>query len=158
MKPSSTLFLQIVIVLIGIAALAVLLIEPHYEGRNQHATVYQVYFNDPFLVYAYTGSIFFFIALRQAFGLLSRIGRNQVFTPESVRALRIIKWCALALAGFLLGAEAFFFLVQRGSGEDIAGGVALGLVMIFLSTVIAAAADVFQRLLQNAADLKSKTT
>ena len=38
MKRSSTIFLQVVIVLIGIGALALLLWEPHIEGRNAHAT------------------------------------------------------------------------------------------------------------------------
>ena len=59
MKRSSTIFLQVVIVLIGIGALAVMLWEPLIEGRNAHATLFQVYFNDPFLAYAYTASIAF---------------------------------------------------------------------------------------------------
>jgi hypothetical protein len=52
MKRSSTAFLQIVIVLIGMGALAFMLWEPHLEGRNAHATVFEVYFKDPFLAYA----------------------------------------------------------------------------------------------------------
>src|SRR5687768_1721939 len=42
---SSTAFLQTVVVLIGIGALALMLWEPHLEGRNTHATVFEVYFN-----------------------------------------------------------------------------------------------------------------
>jgi hypothetical protein len=42
MKRSSTIFLQVVIVLIGIGALAVMLWEPHIEGRNAHATLFNV--------------------------------------------------------------------------------------------------------------------
>jgi heme A synthase len=38
MKRSSTVFLQVVIVLIGVGALAVLLGVPQVEGRNAHAT------------------------------------------------------------------------------------------------------------------------
>jgi hypothetical protein len=63
MKKSSTLFLQGVIVLIGIGALALMLWEPHLEGRNAHATLSQIYFHDPFLAYAYLASISFFAAL-----------------------------------------------------------------------------------------------
>jgi hypothetical protein len=42
MKRSSTIFLQVVIVLIGIGALAVMLWELHIEGRNAHTTLFNV--------------------------------------------------------------------------------------------------------------------
>jgi len=154
MKRSSTIFLQTVIVLIGIGALALLLWEPHIEGRNVHATLFEIYFKDPFLAYAYTASIAFFTALYQAFKLLGHIGRNEVFSQRSVRALRIIKYCAITLIAFILGAEAYFFIVQRGN-DDIAGGVMMGLFLIFVSAIIATAAAVFERLLQSAVDMKS---
>ncbi len=155
MKRSSTIFLQIVIVLIGIGALALMLWEPHLEGRNAHATPFEIYFKDPFLAYAYTASIAFFVALYQAFKLLGYIGANQVFSQRSVKALRTIKYCALALIAFIVGAEAFFFVIQRGK-EDIAGGVMIGLFMIFVSAVAATAAAVFERLLQSAVEIKSE--
>ena len=155
MKRSSTIFLQVVVVLIGIGALALMLWEPHLEGRNVHATLFQIYFNDPFLAYAYTGSIAFFMALYQVFKLLGYIGRNEVFSQRSVNALRTIKYCALTVIAFLVGAEAFFSVVQRDK-EDIAGGVMLGLLLIFVSAVVATAAAVFERTLQSAVDIKSE--
>ena len=155
MKRSSTIFLQAVIVLIGAGALALLLWEPHLEGRNAHATLFQIYFNDPFLAYAYTASIAFFVALYQAFKLLGHIARSEVFSQRSVKALRTIKYCAMTLVAFIVGAEAYFFIVQRGK-DDIAGGVAVGLFLIFVSAVIATAAAVFERTLQSAVDIKSK--
>ena len=155
MKRSSTIFLQLVIVLIGIGALALMLWEPHLEGRNAHATLFQIYFNDPFLAYAYTGSIAFFVALYQAFKLLGYVARNEVFSQRSVKALRTIKYCALTLVAFLVGAEAYFFIAMRGK-DDIAGGVMLGLFLIFISVVIATAAAVFERTLQSAVELKSE--
>jgi len=155
MKRSSTIFLQVVIVIIALGALALMLWEPHLEGRNVHATLFEVYFKDPFLAYAYTGSVAFFVALYQAFKLLGHIGRNEVFSQRSVNALRTIKYCAITLIGFLLGAEAFFFIVQRGK-EDIAGGVAIGLFLIIASTITATAAAVLERTLQSAVDIKSE--
>src|SRR6266550_7596718 len=107
MKRSSTLFLQVVIVLIGIGALAFMLREPHIEGRNAHATLFEIYFKDPFLAYAYIASIAFFVALFQAFMLLGYIGRNRVFSLNSVRALRIIKYCAIALVLMIGAAVAY---------------------------------------------------
>src|SRR3569833_2107839 len=153
MKRGPSIFLQIVIVLVGVGILAWMLWEPHLEGRNAHATFFEIYFKDPFLAYAYTGSIAFYTALYQAFTLLGLVGRNEVFSERSVKALRIIKCCALTLIGFLVGAEAYFFIVQRGR-EDIAGGVAMGVAMIFVSAVIATAAAMFERTLQSAVDIK----
>src|SRR5688572_1160668 len=155
MKRSSTIFLQIVIVLIGIGALALLLWEPHIEGRNAHATLFEIYFKDPFLAYAYTASIAFFVALYQAFKLLGYIRANQVFSQRSVKALRTIKYCALTLVALSVGAEAYFFIFVRGN-DDIAGGVMIGLVMIFVSVVAATAAAVHERLLQSAVEIKSE--
>lgn len=155
MERASTAFLQVVIVLIGIGALALLLWEPHVEGRNARATLFHIYFNDPFLAYAYVASIPFFVALYQALRLLGDIGRNKVFSQRSVKAVRIIKYCALAVAGFVVGGVAYLFIVQRGK-DDIAGGVAVGLVIIFVSIVGATAAAVFERLLRTALDIKSE--
>ncbi len=155
MKKSSTIFLQVVIVLIGIGALALILWEPHIEGRNANATLFEIYFKDPFLAYAYTASIAFFVALYQAFRLLGYIGRNDLFSQRSVKALRTIKYCAMTLIAFIVGAEVYFFITVRGN-DDIAGGVMMGLLMIFVSVVIATAAAVFERTLRNAVDIKSE--
>ena len=155
MKKSSTIFLQSVVVLIGVAALALMLWEPHLEGRNAHASVTQIYFHDPFLAYAYIASIAFFVALYQAFKLLGYVGRNDVFSQSAVKALRTIKYCAMSLVGCIAGAEAYFWIVQRNK-EDIAGGVMMGLLLIFVSTVVATAAAVSEKTLQSAVDLKSE--
>jgi hypothetical protein len=154
-KRTSTIFLQIVIVLIGIGALALMLWEPHLEGRNAHATLFEIYFKDPFLAYAYLASIAFFVALFQAFTLLGYIGQNKVFSLNSVRALRTIKYCAIALVALIGVAVAYLFIAVRGK-DDIAGGVAIGLFMIFVSVVIGTAAAVFERLLRNAVDIQSE--
>ncbi len=121
MKRSSTIFLQIVIVLIGIGALALMLWEPHIEGRNAHATLFEIYFKDPFLAYAYIASIPFFVALYQAFKVLGYAGQNKVFSQAAVKALRTIKYCAIAIIGFVAGAEAYFFMLCA-TQMTIAGG------------------------------------
>jgi hypothetical protein len=144
MKKGSTLFLQVVVVFIGTGVLALMLWEPHLEGRNAHATFFQIYFNDPFLAYAYIGSIAFFVALYQAFKVLGYLRSSEVFSQRSVRALRTIKYCAMILVGFLAGAEGYFFIVQREK-DDIAGGVMMGLFLMFISVVAAIAAAVFEK-------------
>jgi hypothetical protein len=154
MNRGTARFLQLVIVLIGIGALAVLLWEPTIEGRNAHATLYQVYFTDPFLAYAYIAAIPFFIGVIQAFHLAGYAGRKQLFSPAAVQSLRNIRYCALAVAAFVLGGEAWLVLVQRGK-DDIAGGVAIGLFLILASAIVAAAAGLLRRMLQERAGLRS---
>jgi len=154
MKRSSTVFLQIVIVLIGIAALALLLWEPQIEGRNAHATNFEKYFKDPFLALVYLGSIPFFAALYQAFKVLGYAGQNKIFSKEAVKSLRTIKYCALAIIGFVVVEEIVIFL-DHGS-DDPAGGVFVGILITFGSIVVATAAAISERILRNALDIKSE--
>ena len=79
MKSSLALFLQAAIALIGIGSLALLLWEPHIEGRNAHATTFEIYFKDPFLAYVYVGSIPFFVALYRAFGFVDLSRRERYY-------------------------------------------------------------------------------
>jgi hypothetical protein len=153
MKRCSTTFLQVVIVLIGIGALALLLWEPHLEGRNKHATVFEVYFKDPFLAYAYLGSIPFFVALYQALKVLGYAGENTIFKQEAVKALRTIKYCALALIGFVAGAMVLILLSDE---DNKPGGIFMGILITFPSIVVATAAAVVERILQNAVEMKSE--
>ncbi|MFA7308893.1 MAG: DUF2975 domain-containing protein [Patescibacteria group bacterium] len=151
----SALFLQVVTVLVGIGVAAFLLIEPHFEGRNVDATLFAIYFNDPFLAYVYTASILFFVALYHAWTLLGHMRDNTLYTLQSVRALRAIRYCAVVLIAFIMGAEAYFFIVQR-STEDIAGGVVLGLFVLFVSVIVAVTAHIFEGLLQSTIATKSE--
>ena len=154
MKRSSTIFLQIVIVLIGIGALALLLWEPQIEGVNAHATNFEIYFKDPFLALVYIGSIPFFVALYQAFKVLGYAGQNKIFSQAAVKALRTIKYCAISIIGFVV-VEEIFIMLNHGS-DDAAGGVFMGVLITFGSIVIATAAAMFERILQNAVDIKSE--
>src|SRR5436853_3129056 len=114
MKRGSTIFLQVVIALLGVGVLALLLWEPQVEGRNVNATQFEIYFKDPFLAYIYLAFVPFFVGLYQAFKILGYARRKGIFFQRSVRALRIIKYCALTTAIFILGAEAYLFIFMRG--------------------------------------------
>ena len=153
MKRSSTIFLQIVIVLIGIGILALLLWEPHIEGRNKHATLFEIYFKDSFLAYVYIGSIPFFVALYQAFKVLGYAGQNNIFSQAAVKALRTIKYCAIAIIG-LVAVSVIFFLFS--DPDDRPAGVFMRILITFPSIVVAAAAALSERILQNAVEIKSE--
>ncbi len=147
MKRITTIFFQAFIVALGIGVLGFMLWEPHIEGRNVHATLFQIYFNDPFLAYAYTASIAFFVGLYQAFTLFGYIGHNKISSPNSVKAfmkaLRIIKYCALLLIALIAAPVAYLCIVRPG--DDIAGGVAIGLALIFLSAIVAIVAAMCEK-------------
>src|SRR5258707_4602671 len=155
MKRGATIFLQVVIARLGVGVLALLLWEPQVEGRNVNATLFEIYFKDPFLVYIYLAFVPFFVGLYQAFKILGYARRNEIFFQPSVRALRIIKYCALTTAIFIIGAEAYLFIFMRGK-DDIAGGVMMGVFIIFISAIIATAASVVERILQHDVEIRSK--
>ncbi len=148
------MFLQVVIVLIGIGVLVFMLWEPHLEGRNVNATTFEIYFNDPFLAYAYTASIAFFIALYQAFKLFGFIGQNKTFSSNSIKALRTIKYCGTILVAFIVWAEAWLFIFNRGK-DDIAGGVFMGLLLIVVCGLMTIVATRFERNLQKVLGTKN---
>lgn len=145
MKRNLTIFFQAVVVFIGICVLAFMLWEPHLEGRNVNATLFQIYFKDPFLAYAYLASTPFFVVLYKAFTLLGGAKRDETYSPAG--ALRTIKYCGVALVVLVFGPLAYLFIVRPG--DDIAGGVAVGLFLLLVSAAIAAAASVFEKRLQS---------
>ena len=157
MKRGSTIFLQVVTALLGVSVLALLLWEPQVEGRNVHATQFEIYFKDPFLAYIYLAFVPFFAGLYQAFKILGYARRNEIFSQRSVRALRIIKYCALTTAIFIVGAEVYIFIFVRGT-DDVAGGVMMGAFIIVVSAITATAAAVFERTLQSAVEKNLRTT
>jgi len=148
MKKTLIAFLQTVIVLVSVAVFFLLLWEPHLEGRNVHATLFEIYFKDSFLAYVYAAFIPFFIALYQVFNLLGYAAQNELFSLHSVKDLRVIQYCAITHASLMFGAVVYIFATQRGK-DDIAGGVAMGLFVTFVSSVITVVAILFRKRIQN---------
>ncbi len=155
MKKSSTLFLQTVIILIGLGVLTLLLWEPHHEGRNVDTTLFAIYFKDPFLAYVYLSSIPFFVGLYQAFKILGYAQQNNIFSQVAVNALRTIKYCAFITAGAIVAAD-IYLMIAANADDDPAGAVMLGIVATFAAIVVGTAVAVFERILQSAVDIKSE--
>ncbi len=148
MKRMSASFLQVAVVLIGICSMALMLWEPHIEGRNAHATTFEIYFKDPFLAYVYAGSIPFFVALYRAFGLFGHARTNGAFSQVTVDALRAIKRCAMAIIGFVAGAAVI--ILMFGDKDDRPPGVFMCLLFTVASSVVAIAAAMSARRLEDA--------
>jgi hypothetical protein len=153
MKRGSTLFLKLVILLIAIVVLAWMIVFPQLEGRAANLDLISIY-RDPFILYGYIASIPFFASLFQAFRLLGYVEENRVFSQPAVRAVRAIKYCAIAIPVFILVGE--IYIIFGANGDDSAGPVALGMYVTFTSIVIATAVAIFERLLQHAVDIKSE--
>lgn len=153
LKQISTLFLKIVISLIGIVTLAGLIWFPQTEGRATNLDLLSIY-SDPLIIYSFLASIPFFVALYHGIKLLSYVDQNKVFSASAVEAVRNIKYCAVTLSGLIV--LGLLYIRLFAGGDDPAGPTALGIFTTFACIVMATAAAVFERVLQEAVDIKSK--
>ncbi|OKP67861.1 hypothetical protein A3842_27300 [Paenibacillus sp. P3E] len=153
-KRGSTTFLKVIIVLAGIAVLALcIFLVPRIANfaaelyPNIHLMKYLIF------IVMYGAAVPFYLALYQSFNLLRYIDENTAFSELSVKALKNIKCCAFTISGlYVLGMPLFRFIAKK---VDPPVGF-LGLIIIFASLVIAVFAAILQRLLQEAINIKSE--
>jgi hypothetical protein len=153
MTKTTTSLLQLLTMGIGFVVLALLLWEPHLEGRNVGNTVFEIYFTDLFLAYVYAGSIPFFVGLYQVIKVLGYVGQGKAYSHEVVRALSIMRLCALATAGAVCAAIIYLLIHARLYPEVNAvdgpeGAVVLGALATLASVGVAAIIGVTQKKLQ----------
>lgn len=154
MKQSSTIFLQAVVILIAMVALALLIRIPQTEGRAQNLDLLSIY-TDPFILYGYAASVSFFVALYKAFRFLGYIRQDETFSLRSVNTVRNIKQCAVAL-GILIVAAGIYIMFFHAKEDDPAGFLGLCIATTFASVVVAVAASVLENILQHGAELKQE--
>lgn len=145
--------LRAVIFLIGLAVLALCVIGLPSTFKDAAAN-YPKSTYLPLFIGMYASAIPFYAALFQAMRLLRYIDDNKAFSPLSVRALHVIKYCACAIS--LLYIACLPFLYRIAQKVDAPGVLAIGFVIAFASFVIAVFAAVLQKLLQNAIDIQSE--
>lgn len=154
MKPVSILFLQAIVVLIGILTLTLLVWFPLTEGRATNLNLFEIY-SDKLILYSYVSSIPFFIALFNALRLLEYTGKNKVFTVNAVKALKNIKICAIVIC-FLIIIAGIFIRFSHHEDDDPAGFLAICILITLVSIVVATVAAIFEKVLQNAINIKSE--
>ena len=154
MKKPALFFLQFFILLFGFVILTALIRLPLTEGRAVNLDLVQIY-TDPFIVYAYTASIPFFVALFLAFQLVRYSRKSSLFSLAAVEAIKRIRYCIIvfSLFTFLAG---IFILVFHDKEDDPAGFISLCIFTILLSTLVAITASVFEKKVRKGIDLKSK--
>jgi hypothetical protein len=149
MQRGSTLLLKTVIIVLGLAVLALFTIAfPRVIGDISLGGY------DPILLGMYLTAIPFYFALYQTMKLLSYIDSNTAFSEASVRALQNIKRSGLAISAmYAIGMPYIFHVANL---DDAPGVVLIGCVFVGTSFVVAVFAAVLQKLLQNAIDIKSE--
>ena len=154
-KPGSTTFLKAVIVLFGLAALALcVFVVPEIAGFAAELYPDMGYIQVLVMIDLYGAALPFYIALYQAFKLLGYIDQNKAFSDTSVQVLKNIKNCAVAISGmFVIGMPLFYLMAER---DDAPGIIVIGMIIILASMVIAVFAAVLQKLLNEAIELKSE--
>ncbi len=147
MKKGTTFFLRVTLVLIGLGVLTLCLFIVPLGIMHDHAGYYR-----PLLLGMYIPAIPFFVALRESWKLLGYIDTDIAFSHLSVKALKRIKYCGLAISGlYAIGMPYIFYVADR---DDAPGAVAIALIIIFASLVIAVFAGLLQKLLRNAIDIQ----
>lgn len=155
MKRGSTIFLKIAVFLIGTPVIALcilglpMLAKEAAESNSEFAYVLYA-----ILIVMYVSAIPFFVALYQAFKLLSYIDKNKAFSGISVKSLKSIKYCAITISGLYVVGLPFFYIFAEL--DDAPGIMLIGLLFTFAPMVIAVFAAVLQRLLQEAINIKSE--
>ena len=97
MKQGSTLFLKLAIIVIGSPVLVLCILGLYWLISNPSNPQY-AYILYPIIIGIYVSAIPFYIALYNAFRLLTYIDKSKAFSQSSVKALNNIKYCAITIS------------------------------------------------------------
>lgn len=148
MKRGSTMFLKAAIILMGLAVFSMCLFLV-YTISTQGVGDYF-----PIVIGMCVSAVPFFYALYQGLQLLNYIDANRAFSNASARALLRIQYCASAISSlYVVGMPVIYTVADR---DDAPGVVAMGLVIIFASVVIAVFAALLHKLVRAAIDIQSE--
>ncbi|WP_240544593.1 DUF2975 domain-containing protein [Exiguobacterium algae] len=150
-----TIFLRLAVLVIAIPIIAICVFALPFIWRQTaenggwvEASIH------PIIIGMYVAVVPFLIALYQAIRLLGLIDRDEAFSYASVRSLRFIKYCALCITVVYIATLPFFY--QFAERDDAPGFMVIGLILVFASFVIAVFAELLQKLLKRAIDLKQE--
>lgn len=150
-----TLFLKAVIILMAIPVLAVCIFVVLPLSSFVAEIIPQwAFLQYVFLIAMYLTAVAYFTALYQTLKLLGYIDKNIAFSERSVKALKNIKYCAIAITVlYILCLPIILYMAQVDDAPGLGG---IGMIITFGAMVIAVFAAVLQKLLQNAIDIKSE--
>lgn len=147
MSHGSRIIIRCLLLIVGLGLLIFLLAEPHHEGRNIDVDFWKVYTNDPFLWYAYLVSLLPFTILYQMWCLTGFTGSDTDSLTAQMRASTLIMICAMMLFVLILLPVVSLLIVRPE--DDIAGGVAMGVITCSITAVTALSAKRHIRRIQS---------
>lgn len=153
LKTKSTLFLKLAITFVGLGTIAIcaLLLPDALMSELRPGSDFDY---GPLILIFYVTEIPFLLALYTVLRLLQNIDHRHAFSSSSVDALRTIHYCAFIIAIiYTLMMPYIFYLANR---DDAPGVAALGFIVIGVSLVISSAAELLQRLVRQAIDIKQE--
>jgi len=155
MKRGSTFFLRAAVAAVGIviAALCAFALPAAWIGvaKEYDDITYALY---GLIVAMYVAAIPFFIALYQALRLLDYIDKSKAFSLLSVKALKRIAYCGVAVAIVYAASMPLFYIWAEN--DDAPGLIVIGMAFVGASLTVAVFAAVLQRLLKEAIAIKSE--
>jgi len=149
MKHGSTLFLRLIVLVIGLAVFALCVLALPTGIESDETGYYR-----PILIGMYVTVIPFYIAMFQTLKLLNYVDKNTAFSQASVKALKYIKYCAASISILYAASLPYFYFAAQQ--DDAPGVVVIGMILTFAPLVIAVFAAVLQILLRNAIAIKSE--
>jgi hypothetical protein len=149
MHRSSTLLLRLILWIIGAIVLAICAIGLPLLIMQEPVGGYL-----PLLLSIYAAAIPFFIALYHTLTLLSYIDKNTAFSPRSVAALGVIKYCAFSVSALYAIALPYIYMVAQA--DDAPGVIIIGMVFTCAPFAVGVFAAVLQKLAQSAIDIKTE--
>lgn len=155
MKPSSTIFLRLTVLGMGliVLTLCIFLLPAIYAEWGKESTD-AMFLRYPVLLDLSITAVAFFVALYQTLKLLHYIDTNTAFSRLSLKALNIIKYCALGISACYTALLPLFYYVANEA--DAPGFMVIGLFFTFAPLVIAIFATVLQKVLQSAIAIKKE--
>jgi hypothetical protein len=155
MKRGSTIFLKLVLCVMGLIGVALAIFAlPSIPSQKMANYPYLLQLAYLFMTGLYMAAVPFYIALYEAWQLLNYIDKNVAFSPLSVKALKYIKYSAVAVSVcFAMGLP---FLYMFAELDDAPGLIIISTAFAASPLVVATFAAVLQKLIANGLDIKSE--
>lgn len=164
MFQKSTVFMRIIVVLLGLAILVPSIIFfPLITVSSNLVAKYIATPEMPLLAYAgrlFVGAfalalIAFVTAIVQTLKLLNYIDYKETFSVKSIKALNTIKICAIAISGlYLVGFMPMIYCLAKL--DNAPGEIIVGAVFLLIPIAIAVFASMLMKLIQEAIEIKSE--
>lgn len=143
MNKNSIILFQFLIIIVGVLSLFILMRFPMIEGRAINLSLYEIY-TDPFIIYGYLTSFFYFTGLYQGYKLLKQVGNKAFSSISTAKIVNKIKYCSYLL-GLLITIGAIYIRFLNNTEDDPAGFLSISMIMTVIFITIGTKALFLER-------------